>query len=387
MSPTPVSFSSPGAPTSYSWEATDEEVAARYGLDPATIVRFDLNTSPAPPDLATRLVAAGRFVAPLSEYPPTDYRALVEAAAARYGVTPAEILVGAGADEILDVVAKVFIPPGGRAIVPVPTYVMYRVLTEQRGATVIAVPRLDETAGWALDQAAVRAATAEHEAAVIWLCSPNNPTALAEPEGAIAALLAGLAADAATAGRPAPVVVLDEAYAEFVGTTLLGLRNAYPNLIVVRTASKAYALAGLRVGFAVARPEVIARLNPFRPPGSISTVSVTLVTEALRDDTILDDNLARVEAERTRLTDALRGIGWKVGPSVTNFVLVDLGSTERATAVAEGLLARGLVPRTFGAGHPLADRLRITVRAADENDRLIAAATELAQAEADEGDD
>jgi histidinol-phosphate aminotransferase len=385
MSPTPVSFSLPGAPSRYSWEATDEEVAARYGLDPATVVRFDLNTSPAPPDLATRLVTAGRFVAPLSEYPPTDYRALVEAAAARYGVTPAEILVGAGADEILDIVAKVFIPPGGRAIVPVPTYVMYRVLTEQRGATVVAVPRLDETAGWALEEAAVRAATVEHEAAVVWLCSPNNPTALPEPQGVIAALLAGLAADADAAGRAAPVVVLDEAYAEFVGTTLLGLREAYPNLIVVRTASKAYALAGLRVGFAVARPEVIARLDPFRPPGSISTVSVTLVTEALRDDSILDDNLARVESERTRLTDALRGVGWKVGPSVTNFVLVDLGSTERAGAVAEGLLARGLVPRTFGAGHPLADHLRITIRAADENDRLIAAARELAHADADPG--
>jgi histidinol-phosphate aminotransferase len=191
-------------------------------------------------------------------------------------------------------------------------------------------------------------------------------------------LLAGLAEDAGTAGRSAPIVVLDEAYAEFVGTTLLGLRDVYPNLIVVRTASKAYALAGLRVGFALARPDVIARMNPFRPPGSISTVSVTLVTEALRDDSILDENLARVETERTRLAEALRGIGWKVGPSVTNFLLVDLGSTERAAAVAEGLLSRGLVPRTFGAGHPLADHLRLTVRAADENDRLIAAATELA---------
>jgi histidinol-phosphate aminotransferase len=317
-------------------------------------------------------------VAPLSEYPPTDYRALVEAAAARYGVTPAEILVGAGADEILDIVAKVFIPPGGRAIVPVPTYAMYRVLTEQRGATVVAVPRLDEAAGWALDSKAVRAATAEHDAAVVWLCSPNNPTALPEAEGAIAALLADLAVDAATAGRSAPVVVLDEAYAEFVGTSLLGLRDAYPNLIVVRTASKAYALAGLRVGFAVARPEVIARMNPFRPPGSISTVSVTLVTEALRDDSILDDNLARVATERTRLTEALRHIGWAVGPSVTNFVLVDFGSAERAAAVAEALLSRGLVPRTFGEGHPLADHLRITVRAPQENDRLIAAAKELA---------
>jgi histidinol-phosphate aminotransferase len=383
MSPTPVTFSTPTAPASYTWEATDEEVAARYDLDPATIVRFDLNTSPVSPALVDRMLAAGRFVAPLSEYPPTDYRTLVEAAAGRYGVTPAEILVGAGADEILDIVAKTFLPTGARAIVPIPTYSMYRVVTEQRGATVVVVPRLDAAAGWAIDRDAIRAATSEHDAAVIWLCSPNNPTALAEPDGTIAALLAGLAQDAASSGRAAPVVVLDEAYAEFVGTTLLGLRDVYPALIVVRTASKAYALAGLRVGFAVARPEVISRMNPFRPPGSISTISVTLVTEVLRDDSILDDNLARVEAERTRLTEALADVGWSVGPSVTNFILIDFGSPERAAAVADGLLHRALVPRTFGAGHPLAGYLRLTVRAPAENDRLIAAATELATEEID----
>jgi histidinol-phosphate aminotransferase len=379
MSPTPVTFNTPTAPSAYSWEATDEEVAARYGVDPATIVRFDLNTSPTPPELAARLLAAGRFEAPLSEYPPTDYRRLVEAAAARYGVAPAEILVGAGADEVLDVVAKVFIPPGGRAVVPTPTYAMYRVLTEQRWASVVAVPRLGAEAGWAIDPVTTRAAVADAEASVLWLCSPNNPTALAEPDGTIATLLASLADDAMVADRQAPIVVLDEAYAEFVGSSLVGLREAYPNLIVVRTASKAYALAGLRVGFAVARPETIARMNPFRPPGSISTVSVTLVTEALLDAAVLDANLARVATERARLSEALRALGWSVGPSVTNFLLVDFGSAERAAAVAEGLLGRGLVPRTFGQGHPLADHLRLTVRAPDENDRLIAAATDLAR--------
>ena len=89
---------------------------------------------------------------------------------------------------------------------------------------------------------------------------------------------------------------------------------------------------------------------------------------------MLDANLERVATERARLSDALRALGWSVGPSVTNFVLVDFGSVERAAAVAEALLARGLVPRTFGQGHPLADHLRLTVRAPDENDRLIAAA-------------
>ncbi|MDO8483523.1 MAG: aminotransferase class I/II-fold pyridoxal phosphate-dependent enzyme [Candidatus Limnocylindrales bacterium] len=377
MSPTPVTFSSPTAPASYSWEATNEEVAARYDVDLRTIVRFDLNTSPTPPALVERLLAAGEFDAPLSEYPPSDYRRLVAAAAARYDVGTNELLVGAGADEILDVIAKAFIAPGSRAIVPSPSYAMYRVCTEQRGATVVAVPRRGASQSWALDLDAVRVAA--RDASVIWLCSPNNPTALSEPDGLIDDLLAALDADAADDGRPAPIVVLDEAYAEFVGTSLVRLRVRYPNLIVVRTISKAYALAGLRVGFAIGRPEMIAQLNPYRPPGSVSVVSVTIATEALLDDTILDSNLERVVRERARLTDALRTAGWSVGASVANFVLVDLGSPQRASTVAEALLTRGLVPRTFGSGHPLAQHLRLTVRDPHENDRLIEAAQDLAK--------
>jgi histidinol-phosphate aminotransferase len=365
------------APASYSWEATDEEVAARYGVPLAEIARFDLNTSPAPPDLAARVLAAGRFASPLSEYPPSDYRRLVDAAAARYGVGRDELLVGAGADEILDLVAKAFLPPGGAAVLPTPTYAMYRVVTEQRGARAIAVPRLGKPDGWRLDATAVRLA-ARH-AQLLWLCSPNNPTALSEPAGTIEKLLTTLAGDADRDDRPAPVVVLDEAYAEFVGTSLLDLRHAYPRLVVVRTASKAYALAGLRVGFAVARPETIAAIAPYRPPGSVSTVSVAVVTAALEDDSVLEANLARVERERDRLAAGLRAAGWDVGPSVTNFLLADFGSRARAVEVADGLLRRGLVPRTFGESHPLADHLRVTVRDTAENDRLIAAAREIAR--------
>jgi histidinol-phosphate aminotransferase len=372
MSPTPVTTTSPTAPASYSWEATDDEIVSRYGIARDRIVRFDLNTSPTPPDLAGRLLAAGRFEAPLSEYPPSDYRRLVDAAAARYGVDRDELLVGAGADEVLDLVGKACITAGGAAVIPTPSYAMYRVITEQRGARVIAVPRRPASEGWACDLDAVRVAA--REASVVWLCSPNNPTAQPEPDGAIETLLAGLAGDAAADDREPPVVVLDEAYAEFVGRSLVGLRERYPALIVVRTASKAYALAGLRVGFAVARPETIARLNPYRPPGSVSTVSVTVVTEALLDPTILEANLARVATERVRLRNGLIDAGWSVGPSVTNFVLVDFGSPERAAAAAESLLRAGLVPRTFGAGHPLAAYLRLTVRDPGENDRLIAAA-------------
>jgi histidinol-phosphate aminotransferase len=249
------------------------------------------------------------------------------------------------------------------------------VITEQRGASVVAVPRLGPVGGWAMDVDAVRAAAAEAD--LVWLCSPNNPTGLAEPDGAIQRLLEGIAADAAEAGREAAMVALDEAYAEFVDRSLLDLRHDHPNLVVIRTASKAYALAGLRVGFAIAQPETIERIAIYRPPGSVSTISVTVVTEALREGSAMRANVARVEAERDRLSQALRDAGWDVGPSETNFLLVDFGTAERAAEVATGMLERALVPRTFGAGHPLAHCLRLTIRDAAGNDRLIAAAREI----------
>ena len=376
MSPTPVTTSLPTQPASYSWEATDEEVAARYGVPIESILRFDLNTSPAPPEIAGRILAGGAFDAPLSEYPPSDYRRLVETASRVYGVGTDELLVGAGADEILDLIGKAFLPPGGAAVIPAPTYAMYRVVTEQRGARAVVVPRLGPDAGWAIDEGAVRTAAATAD--LVWLCSPNNPTALPEPDGAIARLLEGIAGDALAAGRSPAIVALDEAYAEFVDRSLLAVRTDHPNLVVIRTASKAYGLAGLRVGFAVARPETIARIAPYRPPGSVSTVSVTVVTEALADPAGMRANVARVDAERDRLAEALRAAGWNVGPSVTNFLLVDLGTPERAAAIATGMLERGLVPRTFPAGHALAHALRLTIRDRIGNDRLIAAAREMA---------
>ncbi len=374
MSPSPVTFASPTAQAGYTWEATSAEIGRRYGIDPGAILRFDLNTAPAPPAAAERTIAAGRFAAPLSEYPPSDYAPLVDAATAAYGVDPDEVLVGAGADEVLDLCTKAFLPAGGVAVAAVPTYAMHRVLTEQRPGRFVGVPRRGPEDGWRLDAGRVLAAARDETADLVWLCDPNNPTGLPEPGGTIPALLDELAADASAAGRPAPVVVLDEAYAEFAGTTHLSLRRDHPNLVVVRTASKAYALAGLRVGFALAQPSTIARLASYRPPGSVSVVSVSAVAAAMADGDAMRERVAAVSLERERWRAALAAIGWPAGPSATNFLLVDLGSPERAGAAAEHLLRHGLVPRTFPAGHVLSRYLRLTVRTPADDDRLVDAA-------------
>ena len=376
MSPSPFAVTSPTDPASYSWEATDEGVAERFGLPVEQVLRFDLNTSPSPPDLVARLLREGRFETSLSEYPPGDYRTLLEAAAAVYGVTTDEVVPGAGADEILDMCTKAFLPAGEAAVISTPTYAMYRVHAEQRGGRVTAVPRRPRAEGWAMDVPAVREAA--RAARLVWVCNPNNPTGLAEPDGAIEALLAGLEADAAADGRAVPAVVVDEAYGEFTGGSVIPLRTRFPNLVAVRTASKAYAMAGLRVGFAVAAPATLRRVALYRPPGSVGTISATVVAAALRDGSEMRANLDRVGRERPRLAAGLATAGWRPQPSVTNFIMLDLVTAERSEAAALALMRMGLVPRTFGHGHPLAHCLRVTVRDPDEDDRLVAAAVEIA---------
>ena len=158
---------------------------------------------------------------------------------------------------------------------------------------------------------------------------------------------------------------------------MIPLRTRFPNLVAVRTASKAYALAGLRVGFAVAAPATLRRVALYRPPGSVGTISATVVAAALRDGSEMRTNVDRVERERPRLAAGLAAAGWRPWPSVTNFILLDLATAERSEAAALALMRRGLVPRTFGHGHPLAHCLRVTVRDPDENDRLIAAAAAI----------
>ena len=272
MSPTPVTSTSPTAPATYSWEATDEEVAARYGLDPATIVRFDLNTSPHP--AGARRAAPGRPAGSRRRSPNT--RRPTTAGSSRRppratASTPTSCSSAPARTRSSTSSAKAFLPAGGGAVVPAPTYAMYRVVTEQRGATVVAVPRLGRTrlgAGRRGDPGRRRATPAPPSSGCAARTTRRRSRSRTGDRGAPRGTRRRRRRRRSRAAHRRPRRGLRRV------RRVVAARAArrYPNLIVVRTASKAYALAGLRVGFAIARPETIARIDPYRPPGSVSTV-------------------------------------------------------------------------------------------------------------------
>jgi histidinol-phosphate aminotransferase len=254
---------------------------------------------------------------------------------------------------------------GGRAVVPTPTYSMYAVLTSQRQATAQPVPRRGPEDGFALDLDALLPALDGCQ--LVWLCAPNNPTGAPEAPDTVERLL-----EAAHAlGPDGPGVVVDEAYIEFHPTSVVGLRHRYPRLIVVRTVSKAFALAGMRVGYAVAARPTIERLERFRPPGSVATVSARVAAVALRRPELAAANAAALAREREWLAEHLREIGLPPYPSVTNFLLCAMGGPDEAWSANEHLLRNGIVTRTFAPDGPLSDHLRFTVRTREQDERLL----------------
>lgn len=351
----------------YVWEAANQEVAARYHLDPSAVVRFDTNTSPFPPPCLEAVLERARRVPAVNEYFDGSYAALAAELAAYTGFSPAHLVIGAGADEMLDVVAKTFLNPGDRVVIPTPTYAMYRIVSQIMDASVAAVPA---TPDLSFDVDALIAATAGAKA--LFLCNPNNPTGLALPPAEVARLVRGVEC----------LVIVDEAYFEFTGESAVPLIAENPRLIVVRTLSKAFALAGARVGYALCAPETAALVNRMRPPNSVSYISALLAEAAMRDLSSMRENVSRLIEERAWFSAALQGLGVEVTPSRANFVLTHWPSPEAARRAAESALCHGLVPRTY-AGHPvLASHLRLTVRARSENDALLAVLGAVALARA-----
>jgi histidinol-phosphate aminotransferase len=197
-------------------------------------------------------------------------------------------------------------------------------------------------------------------ARLTWLCNPNNPTGELLPLDFVA--------EVAQATRG--VLVFDEAYFEMSGVTALPLIESMPNIVISRTLSKAFGLAGVRVGYALAGPAISDALRRVRPPGSISVVSEALGARSLQDLDGMRKRVAAIVVERERLRADLTRLGMEVRDSAANFLLVQAGR-----GAAPRLLKSGLVVRTFGPDHPLAEYIRVTVRRPEENARLVDALT------------
>jgi histidinol-phosphate aminotransferase len=319
---------------SYVWARTGEEIAAARGLPVAQVLRFDANVPPLP---GVPAVPLGESFASLNEYPEGTYRELREAAAAYAGVEPGEIVVGAGADDLIGLVARAFLAPRRTAAVRRPTYPLYAIASGIEGAEVVDAPLEPE---------------ALHGVDVVWVCNPVNPTGeLVEPE-MIAALARAL---------PDAVVAVDEAYFEYAGQTVVPFVRELPNLIAIRSLSKAFGFAALRVGYAIAAADVAAELDRRRAPAPVAAPAARIAAAALRDP-VLD--VESEISERDRVRDALVGAGFDCPRSHANFVYVPV---EDGFALAEQLEKDGLVVRRY----PRA--IRITPRLSAENDRLLAA--------------
>ena len=299
----------------YQWAPPLAELSARIGLPPEAIIRFDQNVPPLP---AVPQVPVGPSFARLNEYGDGTYRELKEAAAAYAGVEPDWIAVGAGADDLILLVARTFLGRGRTASMPELTYPLYRIATGLAGAE-----------------------PGDTDPALVWVCNPHNPSGELAP----AASLPGLG----------PLVVVDEAYWEFGGETVVPLRAE--NVIAIRTMSKAFGLASLRVGYAVCPPHIAAVLEERRAPAPISEPAARIATAALREPRL---DVEQVVAERERMQAALRSAGHTVSESRGSFVYV-YGDG------ADLLETRGLIPRRFPTG------FRITVRQPAENDLVLEA--------------
>ena len=350
----------------YPAEPSDEQLAADLGLPLEQVVRFDMNTlggGPLPAVVeALRTYDARRLV----EYGDQAYHRLRAAIEAATGAPSHRVIPGAGADELIRLVSGMTVGPGDSVVIPTPTFAMYAVEAHLAGARVVEVPRRVPTERQSVD--VVRASAETSGARLVWVCSPNNPTGDMYDLHEIERLVSGLAA----------LVVVDAVYQEIAEVevnappeafSLLPLQERLPNLVILRSLSKAYGLAGARVGYLVVSESLASRFEASRLPLAIGGVSEAAAIAALSDIRTARVRLAEIVNERERLQNRLIAIGWDVYESHANFLLV---RPPDAHAIADALLRQGLAVRSYPTG-PLRDWLRITVRARAENDRLLEA--------------
>ncbi len=336
----------------------------RFG---AALAELGSNENPLGP--SPRVIAAIETALPeLLRYPDPKGGALKTALAAHLGVGADQITLGNGSHELLMLIAQCFADTSVSIAFSEFGFAVFPIATAAAGAVPIRVPALpldhaDMPYGHDLE---ALAQAVRDDARVLYLANPNNPTGTWFNDAALERLLGRVA--------PTTLVVVDEAYHEYVGaaglTSALPFLPQHPNLIVTRTFSKAYALAGLRIGYAVSAPAVAAILERLRESFNVNGLALAAAEAALGDQA----HVARVRdwnrAERDALATRLRAQGYRVLPSQTNFVLIDFGRD--AAPVERTLFDRGVIARPMG-GYGLGQCLRISVGTRAENERLLEA--------------
>jgi histidinol-phosphate aminotransferase len=337
-----------------------EELQRELGL--SDIVKLASNENPHGPS-PVALAAMRRALDDSWLYPDGSGHVLKQKLAAKLGVAPNQITLGNGSNDVLVLLAEAFLKPGLEAIYSQYAFAVYPIAVQAAGAVGVVTPATTPELGHDL-AAMARAITSRTR--LIFIANPNNPTGSWVPAAPLRAFVAKVPAHA--------LVVLDEAYFEYTqgmdlqdGATWLA---DFPNLVVVRTFSKAYGLAGVRVGYALSHPTVADMLNRVRQAFNVSVVGLAGAAAALDDTAHLDNAVRIAVSERSRVADRLTRIGVPVLPSAGNFLLLHAGA--KAREKFEALLRRGVIVRPVGNYH-LPEHLRVTLGTPEQNDRFLSA--------------
>ena len=347
-------------------KASVRQQAAYTLAAPPAHRKLNQNESPFdfPPELKRQVVETitGQAWQRYPEFSPADLRASL---ARYYGWIPEGILTGNGSNELIQATLSVTLGPGDALVAPSPTFSLYRLLTGVNGGRYVPVP-LDEN--FAFDVERLIGAARRERARVIVLNSPNNPTGSALPDGAVERVLAETEA----------LIVCDEAYQDFGGPTALPLLRQTSRVVVLRTFSKAFGLAGLRFGVALAHPAVADEISKGKLPYNVNLVTLAAARTALDHAPVLAARIRDVVETRERFVAALRTIpGLTVYPSAANFVLFRCRSRPASDLFRRLLSDYGILLRDLSGSTELADCLRVSIGTAEDMDAVLAAIQEI----------
>ncbi|MEM3507057.1 MAG: histidinol-phosphate transaminase [Candidatus Bathyarchaeia archaeon] len=341
----------------YEWELSNEQISTKTGLSVNRIIRFDTNTSPYPPTEVLNKLSSILLKLKVNEYPDTSYTEIRNYLSEYTNIDRDQIVLTNGADEALDIIAKVFIDNGTNALISAPTYSMYRVCVEILNGEIIPIFRSEDFS----DNVDKIIESFSEKTRVVFLCSPNNPTGNISKRKAIIRLLEELKCP----------IVIDESYFEFSKKTVADLISKYQNLVIVRTFSKAFGLAGARIGYILSSKELCNLFNKVRPPNSVSIISFALAKLALESLDVMEKNVKEIIKERERISrDLMKTNKIHVYPSEANFILIKFLNVD-ALKIHKELLNRGIVTRNVSNMPMLKNCLRITIRTYDENNILL----------------